>query len=165
MLIQKNWSPYISGVIIGLLQIPIAYFFNATLGTSTSYSLVFEQLAALFQGKGFEIVRPNYVWQLGLVFGVIVGACWSARLSGAKYPEISPIWKKEFGITSQTTRYALSFFGGMFLIFGARLAQGCTSGNGISGVAQMDASAWVTLMAMFAFAILTVQLMRMWKGK
>jgi len=113
----------------------------------------------------FSIVMPNYVWQVGLVFGVLVGAYVSAKLSKNKYPEVASVWKKELGISSKKVKYLMSFIGGMFLVLGARLAKGCTSGNGISGVAQMDVSSFIALGCMFLFAILTVQIIRILKGK
>ena len=40
-------------------------------------------------------------------------------------------------------------------MFGARLAQGCTSGHGISGNLQLAVSSWVFTVVFFTVAILT----------
>jgi len=55
----------------------------------------------------------------------------------------------------------MSFVGGILLIFGARLANGCTSGNGISGTAQLDVSSWVVVTFMFLSAVFVTFLLRL----
>jgi uncharacterized membrane protein YedE/YeeE len=42
--------------------------------------------------------------------------------------------------------------GGGLMMFGARLAQGCTSGHGISGALQLAVSSWLFVVVMFAVA-------------
>ena len=44
-------------------------------------------------------------------------------------------------------------------MYGARLANGCTSGNGISGGLQLALSGWVFLTVMFPTGILTAFLL------
>jgi uncharacterized membrane protein YedE/YeeE len=43
--------------------------------------------------------------------------------------------------------------GGSLLVFGARLAGGCTSGHGISGMSQLSISSFITVAAMFGGGI------------
>jgi uncharacterized membrane protein YedE/YeeE len=43
----------------------------------------------------------------------------------------------------------------MVLMFGARLAGGCTSGHGISGSLQLAVSSWSFFVAMFVSGLLT----------
>lgn len=160
ILAKKNWSPYVSGSIIGLLQIPLVLFLSKTLGASSSLSVVVYYAHALFFKDIFRSSMNDHVWQVGLIIGVILGARISACLSKTNRLPISTVWKREFGIQSKLMRYFMSFIGGVLLVFGARLANGCTSGNGISGTSQLDASSWVVLMSMFVFAILTAQLLR-----
>lgn len=52
-------------------------------------------------------------------------------------------------------RYAAAFFGGVILIYGARMAGGCTSGHGISGGLQLAVSSWIFFIAMFASGVVT----------
>ncbi|MGL4812405.1 MAG: YeeE/YedE thiosulfate transporter family protein, partial [Beijerinckiaceae bacterium] len=56
-------------------------------------------------------------------------------------------------------RYAGAFLGGIIAMYGARLANGCTSGNGISGGLQLAVSDWLFLAVMFIAGIITAQLM------
>jgi uncharacterized membrane protein YedE/YeeE len=54
----------------------------------------------------------------------------------------------------------MAFAGGFIMLFGARIADGCTSGHGLSGMAQLAVSSSVAVAAMFAGGILTAMLMR-----
>jgi uncharacterized membrane protein YedE/YeeE len=45
------------------------------------------------------------------------------------------------------------------MLFGARIAGGCTSGHGISGMAQLSAGSTLAVAAMFAGGILTAMLL------
>ena len=56
-------------------------------------------------------------------------------------------------------RLAVAFFSGGLMMFGARLAQGCTSGHGISGTLQLAVSSWLFISVAFAVATMTVFLL------
>src|SRR5262249_60199205 len=79
----------------------------------------------------------NNWWQVALVGGIALGALMSARLSGARREPISPIWARALGSDAPGRRYAVAFAAGFLMLFGARIADGCTSGHGLSGVAQL----------------------------
>lgn len=44
---QKSWSPYATGILIGLLQVPAFLLINTALGASSSYVTVAGNLAVL----------------------------------------------------------------------------------------------------------------------
>jgi len=46
-------------------------------------------------------------------------------------------------------RFVAAFLGGIVIMYGARLAGGCTSGHGISGGLQLAVSSWLFLAVMF----------------
>jgi uncharacterized membrane protein YedE/YeeE len=79
-------------------------------------------------------------------------------LSGAKRHAISPIWARALGSASPSRRYAVAFIAGFLMLFGARLADGCTSGHGLSGTAQLAVGSMVAVAAMFAGGIATAML-------
>jgi uncharacterized membrane protein YedE/YeeE len=54
----------------------------------------------------------------------------------------------------------MAFAGGFLMLGGARIADGCTSGHGISGMAQLAVGSTIAVAAMFAGGILTAMLMR-----
>ena len=161
-LTDKAWSPYLAGVVIGLLQVPAFLLIDTALGASSSYVKVAGHFAALFDGgvgahpyfaKYME--ASKYWWQLALVIGIGLGALASARLGGARRQAVSPIWARALGSPSPARRYVIAFAGGFILLFGARLAGGCTSGHGISGLAQLSLGSAVAVAAIFAGGIAT----------
>jgi hypothetical protein len=97
-------------------------------------------------------------WQVALVIGIAIGAFLSMGLSGAKRLPISPIWARAMGTPSAAARYGLAFGAGFLMLFGARLADGCTSGHGLSGVAQLGVGSTIAVAAMFAGGITTAML-------
>ena len=60
---------------------------------------------------------------------------------------------------SRWKRYIVAFLGGVILMFGARLAGGCTSGHGISGSLQLALSGWLFFGSVFVSGIATALLM------
>jgi uncharacterized protein len=158
---DKAWSPYAAGIFIGLLQIPAFLLIETALGASSSYVTIGGMIASWIDPS---IVDIKYVashlattaknwWQVALMVGVAAGAFISMKLSGAKRQAISPIWTRALGTASPGRRYALAFAGGFLMLFGARIADGCTSGHGISGVAQLAVGSTVAVAAMFTGGI------------
>jgi uncharacterized membrane protein YedE/YeeE len=92
-------------------------------------------------------------WQVAFVGSVAIGAFLSARLSGARRQSVSPIWARTLGSASPAKRYGVAFVAGFLMLFGARIADGCTSGHGLSGVAQLAVGSTVAVAAMFAGGI------------
>ena len=167
MLTQKAWSPYVAGIVIGLLQIPAFLIIETALGASSSYVTVGGLIASWVDPS---ILNIGYVarhvaatgknwWQVALVIGVAIGAFMSMKLSGALRLPISPIWKRALGSASPSKRYAIAFIGGFVMLLGARIADGCTSGHGLSGMAQLAVGSTVAVAAMFAGGIAAATLL------
>ena len=55
-------------------------------------------------------------------------------------------------------KLAWMFAGGLFIGFGTRLGNGCTSGHGIFGTSNLERSSFVTTLAFMAGGILTTNL-------
>ncbi len=163
----KAWSPYVAGAIIGLLQIPTFLLMDTALGASSSYVTVAAHIASLFDGR---VVENKYLashmwgaknwWQVAVVVGVAVGAFLSMRLSGARRQTISPVWSRAMGTTALGTRAPIAFLAGFVMLLGARIAGGCTSGHGISGMAQLSVGSTIAVAAMFAGGMLAATLVK-----
>jgi uncharacterized membrane protein YedE/YeeE len=160
---SKAWSPYLAGIVIGLLQVPAFLLIETALGTSSSYVTIGGLIASWVDPS---IVRIDYVakhlaltgknwWQVALVIGIAIGAFVSMKLSGARRQPISPIWSRALGSDSRGRRYAVAFAAGFIMLLGARIADGCTSGHGLSGSAQLAVGSLVAVAAMFAGGIAT----------
>ena len=165
-LYDKAWSPYVAGVAIGLLQIPAFLMIETALGASSSYVTVGAAIAGWIDPSLLKIdyaakhiaANAKNLWQVALVVGIAIGAFLSMKLSGARRQPISPIWTRALGSSSPGLRYAVAFGAGFLMLLGARIADGCTSGHGLSGMAQLSVGSTVAVAAMFAGGIITATL-------
>ena len=154
------WNPYLAGAGIGVLSWLVFAIVDDPLGITTALSAVAGGAAVPFLGA--DAVAHNSYWQqnplavsYGMLFlpGVILGAFASALASGRLRIEVVPgVWRARFG-SSVARRFVFAFLGGAVLMYGARLAGGCTSGNSISGGLQLALSSWVFTMVMFTTAV------------
>jgi hypothetical protein len=145
-------SPYLIGAAIGLLNIGAFVAFGKGIGVSGAY----ESSAALAARRlapdaahvnDYVKARkeaPSFNWESWLVLGTIFGGMLAARTLGRHGnarlvdPDAAP------------QRSALaSAAGGALLMYGARMADGCTSGHALSGTAQGAASSWLFTPLMF----------------
>jgi uncharacterized membrane protein YedE/YeeE len=164
---DRAWSPYAAGILIGLLQVPAFLIIATALGASSSYVTVGGLIASVFDPSVTQIdyvakhIAPTAKnwWQVALVGGIAVGAFISMKLSGAVRQPISPIWARALGSSSPAKRYLVAFVAGFLMLLGARIADGCTSGHGLSGVAQLAVASMVAVTAMFAGGIATAMLL------
>lgn len=163
---RKIWSPYLVGALIGVLS----WFAFASADHQLGITTAFEYTAALaekgalpgaerndsyYAAKAAEHKSPRIDWEWMLVLGVFIGASASSRFSGDRPKEpLPPLWRRRFG-ESLRRRYLGAFCGGVLMMFGARVAQGCTSGHAISGVLQLALSSWLFAPVMFAAASAT----------
>lgn len=164
---DKAWPPYIAGIVIGLLQIPAFLIIETALGASSSYVTVGAGIAGLLDSSLLNVdyvarhvaANAKNLWQVALVAGIGLGAFVSMKMSGAARAPISPVWAKALGTPSASTRYAVAFVAGFLMLLGARIADGCTSGHGLSGMAQLSVGSTVAVAAMFAGGIITALLL------
>jgi uncharacterized membrane protein YedE/YeeE len=164
---DKAWSPYAAGILIGLLQIPAFLIIETALGASSSYVTIGGLIASWIDPSVGNIkyvanhlapTAKNW-WQVALVIGIAIGAFVSMKFSGARRQPISPIWSRALGSPSPARRYAVAFAAGFLMLFGARIADGCTSGHGISGMAQLAVGSTVAVAAMFTGGIAAAMLL------
>ncbi|MCH7227315.1 YeeE/YedE thiosulfate transporter family protein [Haloferula sp. A504] len=163
---QKRWNPYLVGAGIGILSWLVFLLVDKPLGMSTEVSKWSGAVTCVAGGS--ETVAENAYWKdhtpkFGystlLLLGTAVGAFVSALASRDLKAEAVPsVWAEHFG-RSPWKRFLGAFLGGFILIFGARMAGGCTSGHGISGSLQLALSGWVFFLTMFASGLLTAWLM------
>jgi uncharacterized protein len=91
-----------------------------------------------------------------LVVGLLIGGFLGARLNREKAP------KCEMAHPGETTvgkRYRDAFIGGFLIVFGARIAGGCTSGHIISGITQLSVSGFIFAIGVFATGIMSAKML------
>ena len=118
-------------------------FFDPAYAAANPYLV---KMGALFKPETF------------LVIGLVIGGFLAARTDKrAKAPAVELVHAME---TSTSARYRDAFLGGVLIVFGARLAGGCTSGHIISGITQLSLSGIIFGAAVFASGIFTAKLIR-----
>lgn len=165
LLSKKRWSPYLAGALLGVLS----WFAFLTAGVPLGVSSTFVRTAGMIEST----VAPDHVrdnayytatkvkldWEWMIAAGIFIGAFLSSKLSKeAKAEPVPALWASRFG-PSAGRRMAGAFLGGVLLIFGARLAGGCTSGHGLSGSMQMAVSGWVFFACIFISGVATAKLL------
>lgn len=158
-----RWNPYLVGALIGVLSILTFSLADKPIGMSTGIAQASGACAMPVLGRA-EVAANTYwakkavpAWDYGSLFvlGTFFGALGSALVSGSfKLESVPAIWRERFG-PSVGKRMIAAFIGGVVIIFGARLADGCTSGHGISGSLQLAVSSWTFFITMFISGIVT----------
>jgi uncharacterized membrane protein YedE/YeeE len=92
-----------------------------------------------------------------LVLGLLIGGFAASSFSAARAPPVEFIHSTE---KTTLARYRDAFLGGSLIIFGARLAGGCTSGHIISGITQLSVSGIIFGAGVFASGIFTARLLQ-----
>ena len=108
-------------------------------------------------GKYAKSVANPLNYSFVFVIAMMVGALLSAILRGGiKRHEhaMPPIWRANFG-DSNVKRYIAAFLAGFIVLYGARLAGGCTSGHMMSGIMQTAVSGYLFAAGAFLAAIPT----------
>ncbi len=154
-----------------MFLLTLATFLVKPLGVSTQFvvtnAVVIHQIAPEVAEKNTYLAKygEKSDWSIGygwmLVIGMLFGGGVTAILFKHKQPEadkgsMPPLWRAKFG-PSEAKRYSASFAGGLLLLFGARLAGGCTSGHMISGVSQLAVSSFIFAITTFTVAILAAK--------
>ncbi|MBN2287408.1 MAG: YeeE/YedE family protein [Tissierellales bacterium] len=158
---MMRWSPYIVGILIGLLNLAALFFSNKVLGASTSYARASGMVRKFFdqeyvsKNEYYLKTAPEIDWGFMLVIGIIFGSFLSAVMSGDfKLVLVPNMWADEIS-SSFFIRFIISVFGGIVLGIGSRWSGGCTSGHGISGTSQLSVISWVASVCFFVGGIAT----------
>jgi len=149
------------GGMIGLVQI-FAIATVQPLGVSTAYPqfvgwLVDKIVPGFAESQPYlQKIGAKIGWEVMLVLGLALGAFFSSRLPGGRNTaacELPNVFRSSWG------RGVAAFLGGFLILFGARLAGGCTSGHMLSGIAQLALSGFLFGAAAFTTGVLTASLL------
>ena len=135
---------------------------NAELVTKTEegYSSTNAYLAKS-SGKYAKSVANPMNYSFIFVLAMMVGAFASAMLRGGvgrDERKLPAIWYANYGDTP-VKRYAVAFLAGVIVLYGARLAGGCTSGHMMSGMMQTSLSGYIFTLGAFVAAVPVAMMM------
>ncbi|AGF76862.1 YeeE/YedE family protein (DUF395) [Desulfocapsa sulfexigens DSM 10523] len=165
-----GWSPYLAGALLGLLAIAsvlaTTQFLGKTsyLGASTTFvraAGILEQTIAtdhVISNEYFTKTKVRVDWQFMLVVGIVLGSLISSTMDKSfRIESVPPTWKKRFGPSIGKRAFG-AFVGGIIAMIGARLASGCPSGHGLSGMMQLSVSSFVALGMFFSVGVLVAHM-------
>jgi hypothetical protein len=106
-------------------------------------------------GKLAKAIRDPWNYEFVFVLAIPLGAYAAYALRGdKKRVQMSDVGQNpNTGHQGFFRRYLPAFCGGFILLFGARMADGCTSGHMMSGMMQGSISGYLFAAAVFAVAI------------
>lgn len=160
------WSPYWAGAGIGVLTWLTLYFSKKPVGASSAYATLAGLIGKVvaprhtLKLKYYAENPPKLDWELVFVGATFVGALIAAVHGGELTREwVPPLWAEHFRESSPWSRALAALAGGVLMAFGARMAQGCTSGHGISGAAQLNLASWIALVCFFVGGVVVANLL------
>jgi uncharacterized membrane protein YedE/YeeE len=155
----RFWNPYVAGFALGLVLLASFVVTGRGLGASGTFKALGAtalhaaaptwteengNVAALFADPRRHPLDGWIVWlSVGSALGGAIGAFTAGRfrVETARGPRMRV-----------EDRWVLAVAGGVVSGFAAQLARGCTSGQALTGGAQLAAGSWVFMMAVFASA-------------
>ncbi len=152
---DKRWlySGIALAVLNGIVFLKIGQ--NRPIGASTSFPYLADSLTCSTANEYFTKIETPGNWEMIFLLGALLAGFVIAKMRGEfKFTLIHSNWQK-YRSSSKVTRITWAFFAGLILIFGARMAGGCTSGHVISGGMQLAASSLVFGAFVFAGLLLT----------
>lgn len=149
-------NPYLGGAILGVVLFGAFWLTGGGLGASGGINGI--ELAAIAQIAPDHVDRNAYFAHTAggsrnplshplvpMVIGTVLGGFASGRVFKRVKLEV----RKGPGI-SVRGRLAMALTGGIIMGWAARMARGCTSGQGLTGGAVLSAGSWAFLLAFFA---------------
>lgn len=161
-------NPYLAGFGIGVLLLLAFLIMGRGLGATAAFGSIVAAIAGAISPewtaanpalRGYFADPPATNWTLHLIGGAFVGALASALAAGRMQLRI-----ERGPHLSARARLALAFFGGAVAAAGAKLAKGCTSGQALTGGAQLNLGSWIFVLSVFAGAyLLAFFVRRQWR--
>ncbi|HSB19316.1 MAG TPA: YeeE/YedE thiosulfate transporter family protein [Anaeromyxobacteraceae bacterium] len=152
------WNPYAAGIVLGLVLLASFVLTGRGLGASGTFKHL--GAAALHAadptwaedngniGSLFSPTRSSLdAWIVWLSVGAAIGGAASALAAGRFRVELLKGPR-----ASREHRWIAAVAGGVLAGFGAQIARGCTSGQALTGGAQLALGSWVFMFSVFGGA-------------
>jgi uncharacterized membrane protein YedE/YeeE len=146
---QLAW--YVAGPVLGLCVVACRLLFNARLGVTGGFSELVGQLSRR---------SVSFDWRGWFALGLVAsGAAFALLWGGPDFHGYG--WLTDtFTGTGRFWIAPILLVAGVLIGYGAKLAGGCTSGNGLSGVSSLSPASMVATGTFFATAIAVTFLIR-----
>ncbi len=154
---EKNMKWLLAGILLAVLNTIVFSkgVSNRPIGASTTFPYVADFLGGLTNNAYFKKIQVPGNWELFFLAGALLSGLIISLIRGDfQIKLIHENWVK-YKNNSTSSRAIWAFVGGFILIFGARMAGGCTSGHVISGGMQLAISSLVFAVFVFAGLLIT----------
>ena len=156
-------NPYLAGVLLGLVLLASFVILGAGLGASSGIARIGASLSvclATSHTLGSEYfgkwgANPLHYYLVFMFVGTFIGALFSALLANRVRIQV-----ERGAASSKGRRLTYALAGGVIIGFASRLAQGCTSGQALSGGALLLTGSLVFLVCLFASGYATAWFVR-----
>ena len=155
---SKYMNPYLAGVLLGLVLLAAMFLSGRGLGASGGIKdTVVAVVGAVDRQHAMNTPYYSKYYQNGEHPLKLVASNFrngvGGFLSGALSHRLKFKIEKSPKISNRK-RLLFAFLGGLFFVYGAQLARGCTSGAALSGMAVLSVAGFVTMAAIFGSAYL-----------
>lgn len=153
----EDYKWLLAGIALALLNgvVLMNTMENRPIGASTFYPYFSDLVTNTTGNEYFEKIQKSGNWEMIFLAGAFLAALIISVLKkDFNFTLIHKNWKDYKG-DAPFTRIIWAFIGGFILIFGARMAGGCTSGHILSGGMQLSVSSFTFAIFTFAGLLLT----------
>jgi uncharacterized membrane protein YedE/YeeE len=154
---ERKWIP--AGIALALLDVAVfsTWLSNRPIGASTSYPYLGDFITGLTRNDYFTAIKTPGHWEVIFLAGAFAaGLVISLIKKEFRFVLLHENWIRFKG-SSPLRRIVWAFVGGFILIFGARMAGGCTSGHILSGGMQLAFSSLIFAIFVFIGLLATGQ--------
>ena len=156
-------NPYLAGVLLGLVLLASFVTLGAGLGASSGIARIGASLSMCVSAPhtlaseyfGNWGANPLHYYLVFMFVGTFAGALFSALLANRVKLQV-----ERGGRAGKGLRLGLALAGGVIAGFASRLAQGCTSGQALSGSALLLTGSLVFTLCVFAGGYATAWFVR-----
>lgn len=161
MLILHDLTPIhwaLAGAAIGAITLLLLWTTNRRLGISTTYENLCSLVSSLPYFRRKEL-QGRGRWRLQFGLGLVLGGAVSALAAGGWAPI------QDLGMFDRVVGWGLGgklawmFAGGLLIGLGTRVADGCTSGHGVFGLANREKASLVAVAVFLGTGILVANLL------
>ena len=180
-LVSQPWPWYVAGPLIGLTVPALLVFGDKRFGVSSSLRHICAAALPATKADYFRYPwRQIGGWNLAFVAGMIVGGWLAVSVFGTPggmvqiadstvadlaalgvehSPGLAPASIFRWGALMTLPGILMIVVGGFLVGFGARYADGCTSGHGITGLATLQLPSLIAVLGFFAGGLLVTHLL------
>jgi len=153
-LLRRPWPWWAVGPLVGLMPAALLLLGNRMFGVSANL----RHACAILVPKSATFFDYDWragAWNLAFVAGILAGGFVGGVLLSDPAPTLGPPSAFSWAALGTAGGWIILVGGGFLVGFGTAWAGGCTSGHGLSGVADLQAASLLALAAFFAGGIVT----------